>query len=157
MMTCFRTPILLLLLSWALAAQDSSAWPNLAHLLAGKEIRVTTTDGRKFRGGFESAAADNLVIATANSSQTLSRSAIVRISTKSKSHRARNALIGAGVGAAAGLTTGALADHSCPSGGCFIVGKNFGKEVFTPLGAIVGGLVGVLIPTGGWRDVYRSK
>jgi hypothetical protein len=157
MSACLRPLTLLLLSVSTLTAQDSSGWANLAQLLGGKEIRVTMADAHSIRGEFQSAAADSLVLSTANSSQTLSRATIVRISARGKSHRARNALIGIGVGAAAGLTTGAIADGSCPRNGCFIVGKNFGKEVLTPMGALVGGLIGVLIPTGRWRDVYRAK
>jgi hypothetical protein len=32
----------------------------------------------------------------------------------------------------------------------------FGKVVLTPLGAIIGTVVGVALPTGGWREVYRA-
>jgi len=34
---------------------------------------------------------------------------------------------------------------------------NLGKEVLTPLGALAGAVVGALIPTGGWHDVYRAR
>jgi hypothetical protein len=152
MCACLR-PLALLLLVPTLAAQDSSSWANLAQALAGKEVRVTRSDGQKIRGEFQSASVDSLVVSTAKSSQTISRAMIVRVSAKGKSHRARNAVIGIGAGAAVGLTVGAITDSSCPANGCLIVRKNFGKEVLTP----IGGLVGVLIPTGRWRDLYRAK
>ena len=34
---------------------------------------------------------------------------------------------------------------------------NLGKEVMPPLGALVGAVVGGVIPTGGWQDVYRAR
>jgi hypothetical protein len=33
---------------------------------------------------------------------------------------------------------------------------DLGKAVFSSLGAIVGTVIGVALPTGGWRDVYRA-
>jgi hypothetical protein len=33
---------------------------------------------------------------------------------------------------------------------------NGGKAVLTPLGAIIGAVVGVAIPSGGWHDIYRA-
>jgi hypothetical protein len=53
------------------------------------------------------------------------------------------------------LAIGAAGDSTCHSD-CF-VGNNIGKEVLTPVGAIVGTIVGVAWPTGGWHEVYRSK
>jgi len=34
---------------------------------------------------------------------------------------------------------------------------NMGKEVLTPFFGVVGMGVGVLLPAGGWREVYISK
>ncbi len=53
-----------------------------------------------------------------------------------------------------GLGIGAGTDSSCKSF-CFLDG-NAGKVIFTPLGALVGVAVGVAIPTGGWREIYRA-
>ena len=82
---------------------------------------------------------------------------IASVSTKGRNHRLRNALIGFGGGAGVGLIAGTASDSGCPKNGCFRVGKNLGKEVLTPLGALIGVTVGALLPTGGWRDVYRAK
>lgn len=77
----------------------------------------------------------------------------MRVSLKKNGHRMRNALIGLGVGAGVGVGVGAAADTNC-TGLCF--GGNFGKAIFTPLGAVAGVLVGALIPTGGWREIYKK-
>jgi hypothetical protein len=72
----------------------------------------------------------------------------------------RNALIGTGIGAGAGLAIGAAADHgsncSQTSFGC-IVPPKVGKEALTPLGAIVGAIIGAVLLTGGWHEIYRAR
>lgn len=137
------------------ASSGKSDWANIQRLTTGEDIRVSMTDGKSFRGQLQSSTDDSLIILAANTQQTLARAQIARIATKHASHRARNTLIGLGVGAGTGLGLGAGVDHSC-SPGCFI-SNNFGKEALTPIGAVIGAIVGVAWPTGRWHDVYRSK
>ena len=71
----------------------------------------------------------------------------------------RHALIGLGIGAAGGLGLGAGIDAGCnPHAflGC-LAGPNFGKEVLTPVGAVIGFGIGAVLPAGGWREVYRVR
>ena len=139
-----------------LAAGTAAAqWTNVKNLAIGQEIRISLADGRSFRGEVQSVADDSLVIAAANNQQALERAQIRKIATKGESHRLRNTLIGLGVGAGAGLAFGAGTDSGC-SPHCFL-GNNIGKEILTPLGAIVGTIIGVAWPTGRWHEVYRSK
>src|SRR5579862_3247054 len=157
----FRLPqvgFALLLLIPPMSAQPSSDWASLGRtpaLSAGTEIQVKTTDDKRYRGKFQSASDDGLVLTTSSGEERLARSAIARVSVGRPGHRARNALIGLGAGAAGGLAIGAAADASCKSF-CF-VGNNLGKVIFTPMGALVGVLIGALLPTGGWHEVYRVK
>ncbi len=157
----------ILLAAGMLAAQTPSApassggWANVKRLAAGDAIRVSMigsngSGGKSFSGELQSTTDESLVMVAANSQQTLARTEIAKIATKRDSHRARNALIGLGIGAGAGLAIGAGADSSCLHNGCFL-GKDIGKEVLTPVGAIVGTIVGVAWPTGGWHNVYRAK
>ncbi len=152
-----RASMLLLLLATAVFGQAPSNWASVKQLAAGSEIRVNMTDGRKIVGTFQSATDDDLLVQTPKSQQTLARITIAKVSTKGRSHRLRNALVGFGGGAGVGLIVGAVSDSRCPQGGCFAVGKNLGKEVFTPLGALIGVTVGALLPTGGWHNLYRAK
>src|SRR5689334_14807717 len=138
---------LLILLSVVAVAQ-SSEWSNVKHLAKGEEIRVSASDGKSYRGQLSEATDESLIIIAAGSQETLARAQIKRIAIKKPGHRRRNTLIGLGVGAGAGLAIGAGADHSCAADGCFI-SQNFGKDVFTPLGAIIGTIIGVAWPTGG--------
>jgi hypothetical protein len=148
---------LLLLLATAVLGQAPSNWANVKQLAAGSEVRVKMTDGRKIVGRFQSATDDDLLVQTPKSQETLARMTIAKVSTKGRSHRLRNALVGLGGGAGVGLIVGAVSDSGCPKNGCFPVGRNLGKEVFTPLGALIGVTVGALLPTGGWHDLYGTK
>jgi hypothetical protein len=129
-------------------------WASLSHLESGAEIRVAMTGGRNVIGFLQSVTADSIAINAATSQEALSRGDIKIVSLRRQGHRGRNALIGLSIGAGGGLATGAAVDHGSRPGGWF---PNFGKEVFTPLGALVGAVVGVAIPTGGWRVVYRAQ
>jgi hypothetical protein len=140
-----------------LLAQSSASWDAVRELAPGSQIRVTTLDGHKLQGSLQSVTDDAIVLATSKSFQTFGRPAIAKISVKRQGHRGRNALIGLGVGAGAGLVAGEIHDHGCPASGCAFIGKNAGKEVLTPLGALIGVTIGALVPTGGWHDIYRAK
>jgi hypothetical protein len=149
---------LLLLASLAASAQSPSPkanWANLKSLTVGGEIRVSLQDGQSFRGQMQSVTDDSLVMIAASSQQSLTRTQVAKVSTKGESHRRRNTLIGLGIGAGGGVAVGAGIDQGCKSNCWF--GNNIGKEVFTPIGAIIGTIVGVAWPTGTWHEVYRAK
>jgi hypothetical protein len=142
----------------ALACGWASAEPNWAtvkSLTIGGEIKVLAAGGKSFRGQLQSVTDDSLVVLAANTQQSLTRTEVLKISVKGESHRKRNALIGLGIGAGAGVGIGAAVDASC-TGFC-VGGKNLGKAVLTPLGALLGTIIGAVWPTGTWHDVYRSK
>jgi hypothetical protein len=132
-------------------AKPIEQWANLNRLENGSEIRVVLAGGRTVRGFLQSVSPDSLAINAATSQEALSRQDIKAVSLKRPGHRGRNTLIGLAIGAAGGLATGAAIDHG--DHGWF---PNLGKAVFTPIGAIIGTVVGVAIPTGGWRVVYRA-
>ncbi|HYW44565.1 MAG TPA: hypothetical protein VE959_17015 [Bryobacteraceae bacterium] len=129
----------------------TASWTNLGQLAPGTEVRVLLSDGKTVRGFLQKATSDSLAINATTSQETLSRQDVKRVLLKRQGHRGRNTLIGLAAGAGGGLALGAAVDHG--SSGWF---RNFGKAVFTPLGAIVGTVVGVAIPTGGWHEIYRA-
>jgi hypothetical protein len=131
-------------------------WATVKSLTVGGEIKVSATGGKSFRGQLQSVTEESLVVLAPNTQQSLARADVLKVSTKGESHRKRNTLIGLGVGAGAGLGVGAGIDHGCVPRGCFF-SDNIGKAVFTPLGALIGTIIGVAWPTGYWHEVYRSK
>jgi hypothetical protein len=152
-------PAVALLLAPILAAQPKSKsdWENLNKLTTGDEIRVTIVPRGPIRARFQRATSEALIVATPGKEESLDRSSVVSVAVKGESHRKRNALIGLGIGAGAGLAIGAVADaNDCKSrNNCLNILPNIGKEVLTPVGALLGVTVGALLPTGGWHEIYR--
>jgi hypothetical protein len=128
-------------------------WDNLNQVVAGTEIRVTLATGTTLRGFVQSVTPESLAINATTSQETLSRQDIQRVAVKKPGHRGQNTLVGLAIGTGAGLAVGAGLDSQAGPGGFF---PNAGKVVFSPLGAILGTVIGVGLPTGGWRDVYRA-
>lgn len=142
------------------AKPDSANWDNLKTVTPGERIQIVLNDVKSYQGEFQTVSDEAIVVRLETGDQTFARQNVLRVSTKGESHRWRNAGIGAAVGAGAGLGIGAAADagNNCGAsrgfGPCF---PNVGKEVLTPLGGIIGAVVGVVLPTGGWHDVYRAR
>jgi hypothetical protein len=134
-------------------AKPIANWANLDQVVTGAEIRVTLADGKTLRGFMQRVTPESLAINATTSQETLSRQDIRRVALKRPGRRGRNTLIGLAIGTGAGLAVGLKAD-SLPGG--FLFSPNSGKAVCTPLGALIGTVVGVALPTAGWRDVYRA-
>jgi hypothetical protein len=142
------------LFTFELAAQAQS-WNNVTAISPGTEIRIAGPGPGAVQGTLQSVTGDSLVLNSSAGQETFARQEVTRVSVKKQGHRKRNTLIGLGAGAGVGLGIGAASDHSCANKGCFF-GPNFGKAIFTPFGAGVGALIGVLIPSGGWREIYKQ-
>jgi hypothetical protein len=134
-------------------AKPIANWANLNQLVPGSEIRVTLATGRTQLGFVQRVTPESLAINAAASQETLSRQDIRRVELKKLGHRGRNTLIGLAIGTGAGLAVGAGVDAKSGPG---IMFPDAGKAVLSPLGALVGTVIGVALPTGGWRDVYRA-
>ena len=100
------------LIPWAACGQDSKGrlrnWDNLKSLTPGQVIRVVTKDVNSYQGEFRSLNDDGITLRQKAGEQTLARKDILRVSQKN-GHKpsVRNALIGAAIGAGAGLGIGA--------------------------------------------------
>jgi hypothetical protein len=136
-------------------AKNQANWDKLKQLSAGQEIQVVLNDAQSNRSNFLSVTDEAIVLSTAAGEQTVSRQSILRVSTKGKGHRVRNALIGAGVGAGAGAGIGAAA-VGCTSG-CYGFTRGNAMGALAAVGGIVGAVAGAVIPTGGWHEIYRAR
>ena len=134
-------------------AKPIANWVNLNQLVAGSEIRVTLATGKTMRGFVQRVTAESLAINATTSQEMLSRQDIRRVELKKPGHRGRNTLIGLAVGTGVGLAAGAVADSKSGPGVMF---PDLGKVVFSSAGVLLGTGIGVALPTGGWRDVYRA-
>jgi hypothetical protein len=128
-----------------------SDWGNLRQVQSGQQVETVLKDAKSYRGTLQSVNDDGITIRGASEEQTFLRANVLRVSIKGKGHRLRNAVIGAGVGAGAGAVIGAAIcpPHGFCDRGQFIA---FGA----PVVGLIGAAVGVLIPTGGWHEVYRT-
>lgn len=135
-----------------LAAQDDG-WQIVQQIAAGEQVKIVLNNGKSHKGVMRSASEDAVVI---GNGETYQNEQVRRVLVKKRGHRGRNALIGLGIGAGTGLGVGAAIDNDCSPNSFFCTG-NSGKAVLTPLFGGVGAGIGALIPTGGWREVYKSK
>jgi len=136
----------------------ASKWDKLRMLASGTEVRVAAGTAKPVSGALESVTDTTLVILTVGSGpQSFDKTQIASIEVKQPGHRLRNTLIGLGVGAGAGLIGGVAGTSNCSrlsSGGWDSLCHDAIAAV-TIAGAVVGTVVGVAWPTGGWRKVYE--
>lgn len=135
------------------AAQTTAAtWNSVRALPAGTEVRIAA-GARTVRGKIDRVTDDALAVTSGNGQEMFSQQEVSRVWVKKPGHRKRNTLIGLGIGAGAGLGV-ALAASSCSGFSC--IGSS-AVEVGAPVAlAVVGTAIGAVIPTGGWREVYRK-
>ena len=138
----------------ALAAATMSAdWNAVKTLTPGTEVGITA-GSRTVSGTIDRITDDTLAISAGKGQEMFDRKQVSSVSTRKPGHRLRNALIGLGAGTGAGLAIGlGIRErpdqlHIVPTSA--IVGGS------AAAGAVIGTLVGALIPTGGWREVYKQ-
>jgi hypothetical protein len=149
-----RTLAILLLAAVTAAAQTPAPdWNSVKNLAPGTEIRVERAGGPSVRGRLRSASDETLVVDSGKGEEMLPRQQVARLAVRGRGHRGRNTLIGLGVGAGVGLVIG-FATRASPNQLQFVPNSAVIGGL-TGAGALVGTIVGVAIPTGGWRTVYR--
>jgi hypothetical protein len=120
----------------------------------GAELRITLIDRRSVRGLYQHSTRESIVVNAAASQQTFDWSAVRSIQQKRAGRRGRNTLIGLAVGAGVGVTVGAIVDAK--TNGDRVV-PHAATIFFGSVGGIAGTVIGVAVPTGGWREVYRPR
>ncbi len=146
--------VVFLIAAFAATAQSPAQdWNVVKALAPGTMIRITTGP-RKATGEVQGVTDDSLTIRSRDGQEMFPRPDIVRLSVRGKSHRLRNTLIGLGVGAGAGAIVGATAARC--RGFCVVSAAELTGVAVPVLGG-VGAIVGAVIPTRGWRDVYQRR
>jgi hypothetical protein len=143
---------LALIMATAAAQTTAATWNSVQALQAGTEVRIAAGAGT-VRGRIGRVTDDALAVTSAKGQEMFTRQEVSGVWVKKPGHRKRNALIGLGVGAGVGLGIG-IAALSCKGLGC--IGAS-AVEIGAPLAfGLVGTAIGAVIPTGGWREVYRK-
>jgi hypothetical protein len=149
-----RVGTLLALAATTMAAQTNlTDWNAVKALKAGTDIRITA-NSRTIRGTIDSITGDFLVMTSGKSQEMFDRQQVSSVAEKKPGHRMRNALIGlaAGTGAGLGIGLGARSSHNELQ----IVPNHTLTAAFALAGAATGTILGALIPTGGWREIYKK-
>jgi len=135
------------------AKSEDTNWNEVKKLRRGQQVQVVLSDARDYQGAFERWSDSEIVIRPASAEQTFARPDVIRIVLIRKRSRLKHSLTGAGIGAGVGLIVGAVADRGCGNSCWF---PDIAKAVFTPLGGIIGAGIGVALPTGGSKVIYRA-
>lgn len=150
--------ILLLVPGFNFAQSSQSNWDNLKQLAPGQPIWIVLNDAKSYKAEFQGVSSDAIVVCLATGDQTFEWQSVLRVSTQGRSHRRRNALLGLAMGTGAGVIVGVaspeLGQGKCSQGSCVDAGQVLALGV---AGAAAGAVVGAVIPTGGWHDVYRAR
>ncbi len=150
---CRLAAVLVLMAAVVAAQTNTSNWNAVKALPPDTSVRITG-GSRVVNGKIVRITDDMVVVASGSGQEMFTLQEVSRVWVKKPGHRKRNALIGLAAGAGGGLVIGLAARHG-PGG----FGPNLDDLVTvgtTVAGALVGTIVGVLIPTGGWREVYKK-
>lgn len=157
MLKHIRAVAVLLVFALTAAAQTPAQnWNNVKALAAGTEVRIVVGT-RTVTGKIQSFTDDSLTINSGTGQEMFARQEIVQVSVKKPGHRARNTLLGLGIGTGAGVGIGLGIGHANDCSSCWFGGLNtaVGGALGGAIGLVGGTVVGALIPTGGWREIYR--
>lgn len=149
---CRFAAALALLVATAAAQPTAASWDSVKALTTGTDVRILAGP-RTVRGKVYRITDDTLAVTSGKGQEMFTQQDVSRVSVKKPGHRKRNALIGLGIGAGVGLGIG-LSASSCTGLGC--IGAD-AVEIGAPLAlAVVGTAIGAVIPTGGWREIYKK-
>ena len=151
-----RAAAVLFALALVLAAQSPAQnWNDVKALSVGTSVRISV-GSRTVTGQVQRVTDDSLVVDSGKGQEMFTRQEVMRVSTKTKSHRLRNTLLGLGIGTGAGfgIGVGVGRANDCSSG--FLCGLNTaaGGAVGGAIGLVGGTVIGAVIPTGSWHEVY---
>ena len=126
-----------------------SSWENLSRLQAGQKIEVIDSSMKMLQGAYLSHSDEAINIQHKNGPVSVPRSNVIRVSSREHSKRLRNALIGMGIGGAAGIAIGGAAGKGDPEAQAIFT------AVAMPIGLGVGGGLGAVFPR--FQTIYRAR
>jgi hypothetical protein len=156
MSKCIRAAAFLFVFALGASAQSPvQSWQDVKALTAGTPVRISA-GSHTTSGQLQQVTDDSIVIESAKAQQSFRRQDVMRVSVKKAPHRGRNALIGLGAGAGIGAVVGAVSHKDCNGFCIFYTTRGQDAAIVAGVFGAVGAAVGALIPTGGWRDIYRQ-
>lgn len=93
--------VVFLMPALCLGQTTEQAWDNLKQLQVGQKIEVVQADMKYVKGTFLSVTDEALTLRAKDTEVAIRRSDVLRVSSREHPKRLRNALLGAGIGAAA--------------------------------------------------------
>jgi hypothetical protein len=142
---------LLCALATAAVGQDRHDWQSLARLQSGDRVRVSLKTG-PVDGEFQSWTPQELTVGTV----TAKREDVIKIERyRHGGSRAKHAAFGAMFGFAGGFAIGASV-NLCSGGLGPCIKRPEGGAVAGGAGAVIGALIGVLLPTHPKEVIYSS-
>ena len=131
------------------APGDPADWGNLQQLQPGQKVAVVQTNLAKHKGKFLAWTEEAITLRVKKRELTILREQVHRV-RRLENHRVRNALIGAGAGAAAGVIT--IVPMQGSDAGSLLVRITFISLVFGGPGAAIGAVIPPIHPT-----IYRAS
>lgn len=158
--------ICILGLSYAASARiDESSWTALNGLQPGQNIQVVDSSSKKHSGIFMRISDTAISLQVASGEEAIQKDDVRTVKLIANKRRARNTLIGGavggGIGAGIGAISGAASDKGCSQQTFCIdpLGKGGSAGVASVIGfvggAVVGGVVGALVPS--HTAIYEAK
>lgn len=133
----------------AFAQAGEGSWKNLQQLRVGQKIQVVEKGLKQHNGTFIGFSDESISLRVGNDQVGVRREDVLRVSNRQQSKRLQNALLGAVIGAGAGLGVSLV----LLSKGDFLAGETLG--MFVPIGAGGGAAIGAAIP--GYQTIYRGQ
>jgi hypothetical protein len=137
---------------WAQGASTSNVnkneWRSLESVRVGDKIRVVQTDSKAWKGRFLALSEEAISLRVNGNAMTIERPKVLRVESREKNKRLRNALIGMAIGGGIGLAIG------IPSGRDVDDGHVMSLVGFT-FGAALGGGFGSAVP--GHPTIYEAN
>jgi hypothetical protein len=134
--------------SWA--QNNQTDWQTLSQLQSGQKIQLIDANHQKHSGAFSSFTDQAIVLHERGGNQTIERANVLRVKVQGRSHRLRNVIVAAALGAGVGAGIGYGTSKN---------GIGFSKGDAARLGAAVGfvggAVVGAFVPSR-HKTIYRS-